>query len=63
MCKGLTEKQVAEMLGVSVSKLRRDRWLNIGIPYTKWNRSVRYMENDVQAAIDRNRVETSEVAK
>lgn len=59
MCKGLTEKQVAEMLGVSVSKLRRDRWLNIGIPYTKWNRSVRYMEDDVQATIEQNRVETS----
>jgi len=59
MYKGFTEKQVAEMLGVSISKLRRDRWLHIGIPYVKWNRSVRYMENDVKTAIERNRVETA----
>lgn len=59
MYKGLTEKQVAEILEVSISKLRRDRWLNIGIPYIKLNRSVRYLEHDVEAAIQQNRVETS----
>lgn len=56
--KALNESQVSEMLGISVAKLRRDRWLNIGIPYTKWNRSVRYMLRDVEAAIERNRVKT-----
>ncbi len=59
MTKALTEKEVAEMLGISVSKLRRDRWLNIGIPYTKFNRSVRYMIEDVEAIIRNNRIETS----
>ena len=59
MTKALTEKEVAEMLGISVSKLRRDRWLNIGIPYTKFNRSVRYLVDDVEAVIKSNRVETN----
>lgn len=59
MPKGLTEKQVAEILGVSISKLRRDRWLSIGIPYVKFNRAVRYMEDDVQATITQNRVAIS----
>ena len=40
--KWLTEQAVAEMLQMSVSKLRQDRFRHIGIPYSKFRKSVRY---------------------
>lgn len=54
----LDEKQVADVLSCSVSKLRQDRWLNRGIRYHKHGRLVRYCEADVQKFIDDHRVET-----
>lgn len=56
----LNEKQVAEMLSCSLSKLRADRWLNRGVPYTKIGRGVRYQEADVLRFVEAHRVETSE---
>lgn len=38
----LTEKEVAEILKVSVHKLRRDRWKGGGIPFVKLEGAVRY---------------------
>jgi len=38
----LNEKNLARQLEVSVAKLRRDRFENRGLPYTRIGRSVRY---------------------
>ena len=45
--KYLTEKQVAEITGISLSTLRNERSLGQGIPYVKLGRSVRYNLYDV----------------
>ncbi len=38
----LNEKQVAELIGVSVSKLQNDRFYGRGLNYIKIGRTVRY---------------------
>ena len=38
----LNEKNLAKQLDVSVAKLRKDRFENRGLPYTRIGRSVRY---------------------
>ena len=38
----LNEKNLARQLDVSVAKLRKDRFENRGLPYTRIGRSVRY---------------------
>lgn len=40
----LTEKEVAEMLGVTTDALRKRRWLQREPSYVKIGRSVRYRE-------------------
>ena len=39
--KYLTEKEVAEITGISLSTLRNERSLGQGMPYVKLGRSVR----------------------
>lgn len=43
----LTEKEVAEMTGLSLSNLRNARFQGRGLPYVKVGRSVRYSLTDV----------------
>ena len=38
----LNEKNLAKQLDVSIAKLRKDRFENRGLPYTRIGRSVRY---------------------
>ena len=45
--KYLTEKEVAEITGISLSTLRNERSLGQGMPYVKLGRSVRYSLSDV----------------
>ncbi|WP_082021104.1 helix-turn-helix domain-containing protein [Geobacter anodireducens] len=45
----LDEFQLAKLLGVSVHKLRRDRWAGGGCPYVVLGGSVRYRRADVDA--------------
>ena len=52
----LTEKQVALLLGISISKLRSDRHKCRGISYHKVGRAVRYSMCDVQAYMYAHRV-------
>ncbi|MFA6012771.1 MAG: helix-turn-helix domain-containing protein [Desulfobacteraceae bacterium] len=49
----LTDVQVAEQMNISVQTLRnkRSNGAGDGIPYIKWNRCVRYLQSDVDAAI------------
>ncbi|MFC6709611.1 helix-turn-helix domain-containing protein [Paracoccus cavernae] len=50
----LTQKEVAEILGVSEKWIERDRWVERRIPFTKIGRSVRYRAADLNAYIDAN---------
>ena len=48
----LTERQVAEMTGISRSTLQKNRFYQKGIPYSKVGASVRYALADVQAYME-----------
>jgi hypothetical protein len=53
----LSEKEVAALTGRSVFTLRNERHLRRGIPYLKISaRSIRYMLQDVQAAMEARRI-------
>ena len=54
----LTEKQVAEILGISVQTLRNERCQGKGLPYIKRGRSVRYIEEDVYRDILAHKIVT-----
>jgi predicted DNA-binding transcriptional regulator AlpA len=53
----MTEKEVALITGLSLSKLRQDRHACKGIPYHKVGRSIRYSVADIKAFMDECRVE------
>lgn len=44
----LTEKQVAELTGISRSTLQKNRFYHKGIPYSKIGSSIRYALAEVQ---------------
>lgn len=44
----LKEKEVADLTGYSLSKLRSDRHQSRGMPYVKDGKSVRYRLHDVE---------------
>lgn len=48
----LTEKEVSEMLSLSLSTLRIHRMQGKGLPYVKFARTVRYKLSDVQEYLD-----------
>lgn len=52
----LTETQVAKLTGISLSKLRQDRYRSKGIPYSKIGQSVRYLLSDVLAFMESHKV-------
>ena len=51
------EKETAQILKVSVQTLRNNRSLGRGLPYTKLNRSVRYLQEDIENYILSNRID------
>ncbi len=56
----LNEKQVSEMTCRSLSTLRNERSLGLGISYSKIGRSVRYNLVDVIKFMESRRVDTIE---
>ena len=49
----LTTKQAAQILGVSVAFLERDRWAGARVPFIKvGSRAVRYRYSDLLAYIE-----------
>lgn len=52
----LTEKEVSEITGISVSTLQKARFYRRGVPYFKIGRSVRYSLTDVQAFMAFHRI-------
>ncbi len=52
----LTERQVSELTGISVSTLQSNRWLHRGFPFIKFGKSVRYAEPDIHACMEAARI-------
>ena len=49
----LTTKQAAQILGVSIAFLERDRWAGARVPFIKiGSRAVRYRHSDLLAYIE-----------
>ena len=49
----LTTKQAAQILGVSIAFLERDRWAGARVPFVKiGSRAVRYRHSDLHAYIE-----------
>jgi hypothetical protein len=47
----ICEREAAQLLGVSVALLRKQRYLGTGCPYVKLNRIVRYRLEDIEAYV------------
>ena len=47
-----TEKQVAQITGISRKTLQQHRWLNKGIAYSRLGRSIRYEHSDILTFMD-----------
>jgi hypothetical protein len=56
--RGLTEKQVSKIIGLSVSTLRLDRHKRRGIPYYKIGKAVRYDPEDVSNFLESQKIMT-----
>lgn len=53
----LTTKQAAELLGVSMAFLERDRWAGAKVPFVRiGSRTVRYLKSDLEEYIESRRV-------
>jgi len=53
----LNEKQVAQITGFSLSKLRNDRFMRQGLPYRKIGRVVRYDLDEIHAFMDSHKID------
>jgi hypothetical protein len=52
----LTERELSQIIGFSLSRLRQDRHRHRGIPYSKVNRAVRYAAEDVERFMRAHRI-------
>lgn len=55
----LTEAQVSAATGISLSKLRQDRFRRRGMPWLKIDKSIRYLVDDVVAYCNQHRIDPS----
>jgi excisionase family DNA binding protein len=55
--KYLTDREVAELLGCSIQRLRNDRHQGKGLPFYRFGRSIRYAESEVVEYMRLHRVE------
>ena len=53
----LTESEVSEIIGVTRATLQNWRWRGVGLPYSKFMRSVRYKESDLYEYMESGRIE------
>ena len=53
----LTETEVSDLIGVTRATLQNWRWRGVGLPYSKFMRSVRYKESDLYAYMESGRIE------
>ena len=52
----LSEKEVAALIGLSISTLQKHRFRHVGIPYAKLGRSVRYAAEEVASYMEAHRI-------
>ena len=52
----LTETEVSDLIGVTRATLQNWRWRSVGLPYSKFMRSVRYKESDLYAYMEARRI-------
>jgi helix-turn-helix protein len=57
-----TEKQVSALIGISLSKLRKDRCYMRGLKYIKIGRSIRYHRDDIERYIQEHRINPQKYA-
>ena len=57
----LTETEVSELIGVTRATLQNWRWRGVGLPYSKFMRSVRYKESDLYEYMESGRIEPEPV--
>lgn len=55
----LSEVEIAELLNISIAKLRRDRWLGNGLPFVRIGRTVRYSREQIAKYLEQNTVTAS----
>ena len=60
--KYLSEKEVAQIIGCTLSTLRNHRHLGRGLPYVKNGRSVRYNHDDVIGFMEGRKIQTTDSA-
>jgi predicted DNA-binding transcriptional regulator AlpA len=58
----LSERDVAELLSISIKTLQAQRYKGVGIPFYRIGRVVRYREAEVLAFIEAGRVNTNQEA-
>lgn len=51
----LDERELADMLGLSVSTIRNWRWKGTGVPWLKVGSRVRYDRRDVERYLEESR--------
>ena len=56
----VTEKEVSDLLMVPLQTLRNHRSRGCGLPYIKFDRSVRYSLADVEEYISERKISTDE---
>ncbi len=54
----MTEQEVSALTGFSLAKLRSDRFYQVGIPYRKVGRLVRYLYQEVIDYMESGKIET-----
>ena len=60
--KYLTEIELSQLSGISLSQLRNNRYKGLGIPYSKLGKSVRYSLQDVVEYIELRKINTNQDA-
>lgn len=60
--KFIDEKECSRIIRRALSSLRNDRCNGRGLPYYRFNRSVRYRLDEVLAFMERNKISTRDSA-
>ncbi len=55
----VSDKQLAQLLGVSVDMIRSQRRQKKGLPFYRFGRTVRYSLKDVERFVEQNKIEQS----
>lgn len=57
----LTPKEVANILKVDFKTLANQRYHNVGLPYVKLGKAVRYRKEDIESYLDEHLIQPGKV--